>query len=70
MKDMCHCIEKNVLQVTQNETEVDFYSAHPLIICINLQMWLSFGFEVAEFAFFLDPYVNVSKLFQRRQTFK
>lgn len=34
------------------------------IICINLQMWLSSGFEVAEFAFLLDPCVNVSKLFQ------
>lgn len=34
-------------------------------ICISLQMWLSSGFEVTEFAFLLDPYVNVSKLFQR-----
>lgn len=36
-------------------------------ICINLQMWLSSGFEVAEFAFSLDPYMNVSKLFQGRR---
>ena len=36
-------------------------------VCINLQMWLSSGFEVAEFASLLDPYVNVSKLFQRRR---
>ncbi len=35
------------------------------IICMNLQMWLSSGIEVAEFAFLLDPCVNVSKLFQR-----
>lgn len=30
-------------------------------------MRLSSGFEVAEFAFLLDPFVNVSKLFQRRR---
>lgn len=34
-------------------------------IWINLQMWLSAGFEVTEFAFLLDPCVNVSKLLQR-----
>lgn len=37
------------------------------IICINLQMWRSSGFEVAEFAFLLDSYVNVSKWFRRRR---
>lgn len=30
-------------------------------------MWLSSGFKVTEFAFLLDPYVNVSKLFRRRR---
>lgn len=30
-------------------------------------MWLSSGVEVAGFAFNLDPYVNVSKLFQGRR---
>lgn len=34
-------------------------------IWINLQMWLSAGFEVTEFAFLLDPCVNVSKWLQR-----
>lgn len=33
-------------------------------ICINLQMCRSSGFEVAKFAFLLEPFVNVSKLFQ------
>lgn len=36
-------------------------------ICMNLQMCLSSGFVVAKFAFLLEPFVNVSKLFQWRR---